>query len=199
MDQFTMAETQTTSRGTAAKYAIETRLSRFTVQAFAGGILAAVGHSPVIAIRDFSGEIRLEPDALEHSSMHLKIRADSLSVISDSSDKDRREIERQMNTEVLETDHYPEIIFDAQQVSATRAGDGYYSVSLSGDLHLHGVMRSLTIPAQLNVTGEMLRASGNFTIRQTEYGIKLVSVAGGVLKVKDELKFNFDIVARRQD
>ena len=44
----------------------------------------------------------------------------------------------------------------------------------------------------------MLRASGEFTVRQTDYGIKPVSVAGGALKVKDELKFSFDIVARKQ-
>jgi hypothetical protein len=45
----------------------------------------------------------------------------------------------------------------------------------------------------------MLRASGEFALKQTDYGIKLVSVAGGALKLKDELKFSFEIVARRQE
>ncbi len=44
----------------------------------------------------------------------------------------------------------------------------------------------------------MLRANGEFSIRQTDYGIRLVSVAGGTLKLKDELKFTFDIVAQSQ-
>jgi len=44
----------------------------------------------------------------------------------------------------------------------------------------------------------MLRAFGDFTIRQSDYRIKLASVAGGALKLKDELKFTFDIVARRK-
>jgi hypothetical protein len=35
-------------------------------------------------------------------------------------------------------------------------------------------------------------------VRQTDFGIKLVSVAGGALKVKDELQCAFDIVAREQ-
>ena len=46
--------------------------------------------------------------------------------------------------------------------------------------------------------GDMLRASGDFTLSQTDYQIKLVSVAGGALKLKNELKFSFEIVARKQ-
>ena len=40
-----------------------------------------------------------------------------------------------------------------------------------------------------------MRAKGEFTLKQTDYGIKLVSVAGGALKIKDELKFTFDVLA----
>ena len=43
-----------------------------------------------------------------------------------------------------------------------------------------------------------MRANGEFTIRQTDYGIRLISVAAGTLKLKDELKFTFDIVAHRK-
>jgi hypothetical protein len=43
-----------------------------------------------------------------------------------------------------------------------------------------------------------LKAVGNFTLLQSDFGIELVSVAGGSLKVKDELKFSFDVVARKQ-
>jgi hypothetical protein len=33
-------------------------------------------------------------------------------------------------------------------------------------------------------------------LRQTDYGIAPISVAGGTVKVKDELKIDFDIVTR---
>jgi hypothetical protein len=58
--------------------------------------------------------------------------------------------------------------------------------------------RARSLPAQLAVMGDMLRVFGEFTLRQTDYRIKLASVAGGALKLKDELKFTFDIVARRK-
>ena len=44
-----------------------------------------------------------------------------------------------------------------------------------------------------------VRASGEFSLLQSNYGIPPVSVAGGALKLKDELKFAFDIVARKQE
>jgi hypothetical protein len=45
----------------------------------------------------------------------------------------------------------------------------------------------------------MLRISGDFTLRQSDYGIKPVSFAAGALRLKDELKFNFEMVARHQE
>lgn len=43
------------------------------------------------------------------------------------------------------------------------------------------------------------RASGKFPLRQSDYGIKPISVAGGALRAKDKLKFNFEMVARTQE
>ena len=48
------------------------------------------------------------------------------------------------------------------------------------------------------VTGDLMRASGEFSLRQSDYGILPVTVAAGALRVKDEVKLSFDIVARKQ-
>jgi hypothetical protein len=50
----------------------------------------------------------------------------------------------------------------------------------------------------MSLNGETLRGFGEFSIRQTDCGIKPVSVAGGTLKVKDELRCSFDTVGRKQ-
>jgi len=60
------------------------------------------------------------------------------------------------------------------------------------------VTRPLTVPARVTVNGDSLRAAGDFSILQSDYEIQLVSVAGGALKVKDEVRLSFDIVARKQ-
>jgi len=65
-------------------------------------------------------------------------------------------------------------------------------------LTLHGVTRPLEIPAQVLLANGTLQASGDFSLLQSDFDIPLVSVAGGTLKVKDELKLSFNIVARQQ-
>jgi polyisoprenoid-binding protein YceI len=183
----------------ADRYIIDSRASRFTVQAFAMGLLARMGHNPVIGIRDFSGELQFNPDKLEAGSFRLVIKSASLSVQNDISDKDLREIERLMNQEVLEAAKFPEIVYEATSISVTKMSDMLCSATLNGNLTLHGVTRNQTIVVRVALLGSMLRASGDFTLDQTDYNIKLVSVAGGALKLKDELKFSFEMVARRQD
>jgi polyisoprenoid-binding protein YceI len=182
----------------AAHYVMDARASRFTVQALATGVLAAMGHNPLIGIRDFNGEVNFSSDTLEGNAFHISVKSSSLGVQNDISDKDRREVERLMNEQVLETDKYPEIVYNAPSFTATKLGDTLYSAPLHGNLTLHGVTNSQPVTARVAVFGDMLRASGDFTLSQTDYGIKLVSVAGGALKLKNELKFSFEIVARRQ-
>jgi polyisoprenoid-binding protein YceI len=183
----------------ADRYVIDSRASRFTVQAFATGLLARMGHDPIIGIRDFSGEMQFNPDKLEAGSFRLVIKSASLSVQNDISDKDLREIERLMNQEVLETEKFPEIVYEATSISVTRMVDMLSSATLNGKLTMHGVTRNQAIVVRVALLGSMLRASGDFTLDQTDYSIKLVSVAGGALKLKDELKFSFEMVARKQE
>lgn len=184
--------------GGIVKFTIDTRTSRFTIQAFAGGMLSAIGHDPKFAARDYTGEIECNPETGEGASLTLRIKAASLQLMDDFNSSDKRTIEETMQGEVLETAKYPEIIYDSPASSTTvkREGDGPFQVTLNGDLTMHGVTRRLSIPSTVFPSAAMIRANGEFTIRQSDYQIQPVSVAGGTLKVKDELKCTFDIVAR---
>ena len=102
-----------------AHYILDVKASRFTVQALATGMLSAMGHSPTIAIRDFSGEVDFNPETPQASGFRISIKAASLSVQDDISDKDRREIERMMNEQVLETATYPDILYQAPSIAIT--------------------------------------------------------------------------------
>ncbi|MGA9509511.1 MAG: YceI family protein [Candidatus Sulfotelmatobacter sp.] len=184
---------------TRVHYVADARASQFTVQVFSGGLLSAFGHSPTIAIRDFSGAAEVDLEDISHSSLRVTIKADSLAVRDDMSDKDQREIERAMKMEILETDVYPEIVYECSKITANKAGEGQYSVTLNGDLIMHGITRAQPVAARVAVTGDSLRAFGNFSLLQTDYDLKLVTIVGGALKVKDELKFSFNIVARKKE
>lgn len=185
------------SEAETVQYRIDPNRSRFTVRAFAGGMLSAFAHNPTFAIRGFTGAAEFAPDAVERAALRLQIKAAALELTDEVSAKDQREIERLMREEVLETSRYPEIIFASTSIRGSKIGEGQYRVKIVGNLTLHGVTRPCSIDAQIWVTPESLRAHGEFPLRQTDYRIKLVSAAGGTIKVKDELKFSFDIVANK--
>jgi polyisoprenoid-binding protein YceI len=184
--------------GRTIHYVIETKGGRFTVKAFAAGLLSGFGHNPTIALPDFEGEIFLNPDAVDQSSLRLTIHAASLIVTDDLSEKDREEINRRMHEEALESDSFPDIVYECSRGSASQTGEGQYWVALNGELTLHGVKRSQPVSARVSVNGNTLRATGEFSVRQSDYEIRQVSALGGAVKIKDELKLSFDISARKQ-
>ena len=188
-----------TPPATTVRYLIDAKGSTFNVRAFATGVLSVFGHSPTIAIPDFQGEVRWSSSALEDASLRLVIQAASLKVTDDISDKDRREMESKMHGEVLETDGYSEIVYECPRVSSVqRIADGLFSVALNGELSLHGVTLNQPVSARVTLSADTLHATGEFSVRQTDYDIKPVSAAGGTVKLKDELKLSFNIAARKQ-
>jgi polyisoprenoid-binding protein YceI len=188
-----------TSQVTKVRYLIDAKGSTFSVRAFATGMLSAFGHSPTIAIPDLQGEIQFASDTPENASLRIVIQAASLVVTDDISAKDRQEIESRMHDEVLDTDGFPEIIYECSRASSIQTiGEGLYLVALNGELALHGVTHNQPVSARATVKGDIVRAAGEFSLRQSDYEIRPVSAAGGTVKLKDELKLSFDIFARKQ-
>jgi YceI-like domain len=103
-----------------------------------------------------------------------------------------------MHHEVLESDSFPDIVYECSRVSARNAGEGQYSLALNGELSLHGVTPSQLVSARVFLGGDALHAIGGFSIQQSDHEIRPLSAAGGTIKLKDELKLSFDISARRE-
>jgi polyisoprenoid-binding protein YceI len=186
------------AEGAALRYQIDPGPSRLTIKVTASGMLSAMGHNPTIAVGSFSGEATVTPGTLDGASLRVTAKSDSLEVTDDVSQKDKSEIETKMKQEVLETSRFPEITFESTGISATKMGDTQYAANLTGNLTLHGATKSQSVTCQVSLSGDTVRGYGEFTIKQTDFGIRLVSVAGGALKVKDEVKCTFDITMRNQ-
>jgi polyisoprenoid-binding protein YceI len=178
------------------RYRIDAGQSSFMVHAFVAGLLSGFGHNHNIAIKDISGETQFTDGTVAPASLHLRIRADSLIVTDKVSDSDRQTIERTMREQVLETGKYPEITFNSTRIEATKNSDTEYQAKIWGDLTLHGVTHNVPINAQLTFDYKTLRARGEFTLKMTDYSIRPPSVAGGTIKVKDTLKFTFNILSQ---
>lgn len=191
------AELTAKPEGATVRYVTETSGSTITLRAFAAGLLSALGHSPTISVPDFHGEIILNLEAVERSSLRIVFHASSLTVVDDISDKDREEINRRMQEEVLESDSFPDIVYECSGLSASKTGEGQYWAALNGELTLHGVTRDQAVSARISIDGDNLRAVGDVSIRQSDFEIRAVSALGGAVKLKDELKLSFNITARK--
>jgi polyisoprenoid-binding protein YceI len=181
------------------RFVVDSKASRFSVKAFASGMTAGLGHNPTIAIRDFDGEARFVPDTLEAASLTMRIQAASLAVEDEMNKEDRRMLERIMNDQVLSTSRHPEVLYRAEDARALKLGEGLYRVELIGKLTLNGVTRRQNVTSQVTIGPYSLRATGNFEIRQSDFNIAPANVAGGLLTLRDELKFAFFIVARQDE
>jgi polyisoprenoid-binding protein YceI len=177
-------------------YQIDPGASRFMVRAFAGGMLSGMGHNPTFLARDIGGQVSFDADNPGAASVRFRIGSASLSLVDSVSDRDRREIERVTNHDVLESATYPEILYEATSIAIAGA-TAPLQATLDGMLTLHGVSLPQQVVVRVYPNGTMLRAQGEVALRQSDYRIELVSVAGGMLKVKDEVKLTFDVVARK--
>jgi polyisoprenoid-binding protein YceI len=177
------------------RYKIDARQSGFIVQAFAEGLLSFAGHDPTFAITRYGGEIQFADGNAEVDSMLIMIDAETISLLDEMSEKDTREIENTMHGEVLETKQFPEIAFVSKDISLKQISNGRFAVTANGSLSLRGETRPQTIEAEAEISGDKIRAEGEFTLSQSNFNIKQTKALGGTLKVKNEVKVSFDITA----
>jgi polyisoprenoid-binding protein YceI len=162
---------------------IDSERSTMTVKVGKSGVFSAFGHNHEIRAPIAAGTVSPSGAA----SVELTVDACRMQVLDpDLSAKDRAEVQKTMHSAVLDCERFPQIQFISRSIEA--AGDNRYRVS--GELTLHGVTR----PVVVRVEGREGRYTGSATVKQTEFGIKPVNVAGGTVKVKDQVEIVFEIV-----
>lgn len=179
------------------RYRIDASQSKFMVHASRGGLAYFKGHNHEIAVRDFSGEASLNLDLINPATLSMAIRADSLEETSEVfTPQQKAIIKKELQEIVLETAKYPEITFKSTDVQG-KINNGQFDVKIGGDMTLHGVTKHIVISSRVSVSGDTLRAQGEFTINRRDFNVKATSAFHGLVRVKDKLKFTFDIVAQR--
>jgi polyisoprenoid-binding protein YceI len=101
---------------------------------------------------------------------------------------------KMLSPRVLDAERYPTIDFSSTGVEGS---DGRLRVR--GTFRMHGRAREIEIPVRVaRLESGAFRFSGEFQLRQTEFGIQPESIAG-VVKVADPVTIRFDVVARPSD
>ena len=186
------------SPAVASRYQLDASASKFMAHATRSGLLWFKGHGHHIAIREFSGEAALDPDALANSSLTIVAKSASMEETGDVFTAPQKQIiNKELREIVLLPDQYPEITFRSTSVSGKSIGTGQYDLKISGNLTLLGVTKPITIPTKVTVAGNQLRAQGEFSISRNDFKVKATSAFHGMVRVKNKVKFTFDIVGRR--
>ena len=167
-------------------HSIDPERSTLMVRVFRSGLFGKFGHDHEIAAPIAEGVV----DDGGKPSVTLRVRSHEMKVLDrDLEPKKRADVQETMlGGQVLDSSNFPEIRFASTHV--TSVGPDKWLVM--GMLTLHGETHAVT----LNVVRENGRFQGAATIRQTDYGITPVSVAGGTVSVKNEIKIEFDIAVK---
>lgn len=155
-----------------------------TVSTYVGGMGSKMGHDLVLEASSWSGKVEVDDNALA-STAQVTVDARSLQVIKATgglkplSDKDKADIASNQ-AKTLQSDKFPDITFESKSVSGAAP-----SLSLVGDLTIHGTTRPATLAVTVADDGQVTAAT---TIVQSDFGIKPYSKMGA-LKVKDPVDF----------
>ena len=179
-------------------YNLDASQSKFMAHANAGGLLWFKGHNHHLQASDFSGRVEITPQTITPASLRLVVKAASLHETgADFTEPQKQIINKELKEIVFHPDQYPDITFQSTNVTAKMTTADRYEVKIDGDLTLHGVTRRITIPAVVTLSGNNLRAVGEFSIDRDDYKVKATSAAHGLVRVKNNVKFEFDILGRR--
>ena len=179
-------------------YRLDASQSKFIAHALRGGLLWFKGHDHLVAARDFSGEAEVSRDSINPASLLLIVKTDSMVETSSVfTDQQKQIIDKELREIVLPPPQYPEITFRSTAVNGRAISANEYDLKIGGDLTLHGVTRHIVIPAHVTLTETDLRTTGEFSIDRSDYKVPATSAFHGLVRVRNKIKFTFDIVGHQ--
>jgi polyisoprenoid-binding protein YceI len=179
------------------RFALDAEKSSLVARTGKAGLFSFAGHAHTIRAARFHGEVLADSDDLGASSVSIGIEASGLTVLAEGEPpQDVPQVQaRMVGPTFLDVAHFAEIAFQSTKVSGKAAGSSAWDLSVEGDLGLHGVTRHLTLPVHVEIAGDTLTATGKTVLKQTEFGLTPISVAG-VVKVKDEVALEYRFLAQ---
>lgn len=103
-------------------------------------------------------------------------------------------MQEHFNENYLESDKFPKASFKGKVDQLDKVNlkvDGSYTSSVIGDLTIHGVTKSVTVPGTFEVKGGKVTAKAKFTISPKEFGIVIPSLVES--KIAKEIEITVDL------
>jgi hypothetical protein len=188
---------------TAAAYRIDPQASELRILVYRAGVMALLGHNHVIVNRALEGSASFA-GTISSAAFSLTVPVEGF-VVDDP--EPRREegpdfaeetppeaksgtLHNMLSPALLDAANYPAITL--RSVSLTQSSG---AIEATVALSVAGHESRLVVPFHLDTSPGRLSASGELTVRQSAIGLTPFSVFLGALKVQDELRVKFKIVA----
>lgn len=151
---------------------------------------AKLAHDLILTPAQWSGTMNVDADNPAASSASLAIDARSIQIVEavggmkSLSDKDRRDIAKNIDEKVLETGRHPQLTFESTSVSGSEP-----NFNVAGNMTIRGTTRPVNVA--LNVNGSQVTA--RTSISQKDFGIKPFSAMMGAIKLRDDVEFELTV------
>jgi polyisoprenoid-binding protein YceI len=177
----TVVGTWTVTSGSQAGYRVREQLANLPAES------DAVGRTDQV-----TGSITVISDGATSSLTEATIQVDTTTITSDKSQRDNR-----LRTEGLQTDGYPTATFKLTQavaIPATAIAGTSADVTLVGDLTIHGVTKSASIPAQVQLANGTIQVAGSIAFPLADYGMTAPNIGGFIVSIADQGTLEFVVV-----
>lgn len=122
---------------------------------------------------DFSGQIDYNGTP-EQSHVNINIKSDSINT-------DTPDLTKHLKTaDFFDVGKFPDASFVSTAIKA--GGEGGASHTVTGNLKMHGITKSVTFPATINVTPDAATVDSTFTINRKDFGINYAGAADNAIR-----------------
>jgi polyisoprenoid-binding protein YceI len=135
----------------------------------------------------FTGKILVVGGDASKSSVRAEIETDSLTV------EPANLMGHLKSPDFFDVARFPKAVFQSTQIVAGGANGAAYTVT--GNLELHGVTKSISFPAAIQITGEQVSVKTEFGINRKDFGIVYPGKPDDL--IKDEVLIRLNLVAKK--
>src|SRR5438876_7584915 len=161
------------------------------------GSLARLGHDHVVASREVVGYVAPDEGRADLYVALARMQVDEAALRTEAgfdtqpAESDIEGTRANMLAKVLEADKFPFAL-----ISVAGANAKEKKTTLAVAITLHGHMRTLQVPAEIEADADKIGVTGRLSFDQTDFGITPYSLLGGAIAVQNRVDLRFRIIAR---
>src|SRR6266568_7028082 len=178
-------------------FRVDSRESLVVIEVRRSGSLARLGHDHVVASHGVTGYVAPGEGRADLYIVLAHLAVDEAALRGEAgfdpqpTESDIEGTRSNMLAKVLEADKFPFAL-----ISVARANAKEKKTTLAVAITLHGHMRTLQVPAEIEADAEKVSVTGRLSFDQTDFGITPYSLLGGAIAVQNRVDLRFRIIAR---